>query len=690
MRSQRFLSILGPSSGLLRALLVLVPAGALAASTAHCGSDGGGGNPPPAETGGDGEPDSSDLDTGVTDAADAADAGPTVACTKQPVFHPPVHVNHNPDSLRRVANAGMVQLDDGRIMVAMLEAVDTGSRYGVWARTVDPATGKAAEDERLDVDADALVEGSAFQIFSLGGGAVAVRYGDGHVKVWSKGKWSPDLASVMTLAAGDGVGWLTAPSGQVLVTRTKSTAPYGEATVYRPDEGGAKGSWSPPQPLDLDAATSRPRIDRLLLPDGRFLVMIWQGGGGPALRIRSVSGSWSTPFAKAEIGPTDAAPSYALLDDGSIVLVALEGTGDTRRAVTSTWTATGGWTTARLLSKPTAETNGVIPASGQPFLFQVSGNEVEFVAWVAACAGPAADCTFKAVTRRYSGGTWKDPVDLAIGDATRTGAGGTMVVALEGGLPLVARVAEPATAAELRVRTDGGDFKPKVNLTGDSPYFGGNTRIEPRFYGGWQGIWTLARRDNAPEGGSVTPLPVAIGKIDPAAGKVTWGLLTAGAYELRGFPGGTYPYALGSGGFAVGADNATDGTNASPIIAYVSPSGGSPESAPAMSSDESRARFVNVPRTPPRLDRDRSAIYVASGDLASPSSGTRLRAYAWNGVGPTVPKILEGASRAPRTLADGLLTYGCGGAILYAVDPTDGSHALELVFVKEEPVAGGG
>ncbi|MBI2395426.1 MAG: hypothetical protein HYV09_38005 [Deltaproteobacteria bacterium] len=672
---------------------MLVPAGALAASTAHCGGGDGGSPAPPAETGGDTEVDSSDIDTGTADAKPDTpdDSGPTVTCTKSPVFHPAVRVNHNPDSLRRVANAGMVRLDDGRIMVAMLEAVDTGSRYGVWARTVDPATGKAAEDERLDLDADGLVEGSRFQILALGGGAVAVRYGDGHVKVWSKNKWSPDLASVLTLASDDGVGWLTAPSGQVLVTRTKSSAPFGEATVYRPDEGGVKGSWSPPQPLDLDGATSRPsRLDRVLLPDGRFLVMIWQGAGGPALRIRSLSGSWSTPFAKAEIGPSDASPSYALLDDGSIVLVALEGTGDTRRAVTSTWNATDGWTTARLLSKPTAESNGVIPTSGQPFLFPVSGTEVEFVAWVAGCAGAAKDCTFKAVTRRYSGGSWKDPVDLAIGDATRTGADGTMVVALEGGLPLVARVESTLMRAELRVRTDAGEFKPKVNLTGDSPYFGVNTRIEPRFYGGQQGVWALAKRDNVPEGGTASPLPVALGKIDPSADKVTWGLVTAGAFEMRGFGSPMYPYALGSGGFTIGVNSATDGSSSSPIIAYATAAGGSPEAGSAMSSDESNAFFVNYPRTSPRPGRDRSAIYVVSAKLADTSAtGNRLRAYAFNGVGGTVPKILAGESRAPRSFSDGSLSFGCGGAILFAVDPTDGSHALELVFVKEEPVAGG-
>jgi hypothetical protein len=108
-----------------------------------------------------------------------------------------------------------------------------------------------------------------------------------------------------------------------------------------------------------------------------------------------------------------------------------------------------------------------------------------------------------------------------------------------------------------------------------------------------------------------------------------------------------------------------------------------------MSSDEKSASFANVPRAAPRLNRDRSAVYVVSAALADTSAtGNRLRAYAFNGVGGTVPKILANESRAPRAFTDGALSYGCGGAILYAIDPVDGSHALEVVFVKEEPVGG--
>jgi len=692
MRTLRLLSFSGP-------LFVLASAGVMVL-TAHCGGGDTESNPPPDnDTGGAAETEGDAVGESGTEVGDSVAPDttpdtplPTITCSKQPVFHAPVRVNHNPDSLRRVANAGMVQLDDGRLMVAMLEAVDTGTRYGLWARTVDPVTSKAADDERLDVDADNLVAGSGFRVFAIQGGAVGVSYGGGHVKVWSKGKWSPDLAATMT--ASGGLTYLAAPSGQVLVTRTSGAAPFAQAAVYRPDEGGVKGSWSTPQTLDLEGMTGGARIDPQLLPDGRFLTLIWQGAGGPAIRTRSLSGAWSASTPKAEIGATDASPSYRLLDDGSIVLVALEGTGDTRRVVTSTWNATDNWTTARLLSKPTADSNGVIPSPSGPFLFSVSGSEVEFVAWVAGCATAAKDCEFHAVSRRYAGGVWKDPVDLGIGESGRKGAEGTSVSGLDGSTPLIARTNTARTQIEFRVRNDATTFKPSVTLGKDSPYFSDSTTIQAAFFGGWQGLWTATTRTT-----TATPavsLPTAVGKIDPTADKVTWGLITAGSFELRGF-GDSYPYALGSGGFTVGVNNATDGSSTSPIIAYIGAAGGSPEAGPAMSSDEKSAFFANFPRTQPRMNRDRSAIFVVNATLNdSTAPGSRLRAYAFNGVGGTVPKILANESRAPRyfptssdpTTGAGALSYGCGGAILYAVDPVDGSHALELVLVDEVPSSG--
>lgn len=683
MRSPRLL----PFSG---SLFLLLSTAGLMALTAHCaGGDDGNQDQPITETGGETEIDGSPGETS-TEAGDSATDTPTdtppvtVTCTKPPVFHPPVRLNHNPDSLRRVASAGMVLLDDGRIMAAMLE--DTGSRYSVFARIVDPTTSKASDDERLDADTDTALGGtSSFAIFSIPGGAVGVAYGS-HLKVFSKGKWSPDLAATMAINpfAGGELGYQAAPSGQVLVTRKGSAAPFVQGVVFRPDEGGAKGTWGTPTTLDLDGATSAAsRVDRALLPDGRFMTLIWQGGGGPAIRIRALSGSWSTPSAKAEIGANNV--SYSLLDDGSIVLVALESAGtDTMRATTSTWTAADGWSTSRLLSKPTADSNGVMPNTSSPYLFPVSGTEVEYVAWIAACASVAKDCEFHPISRRYAGGTWKDPVDLAIGESGRKGADDAFVSMLEDGHPVISRANSTRTQIEFRARIDATTFKPAVVLGKDSPYFGDTTKISANFYGGWQGVWTLTSRQNVPTSGAPTALPTALGKIDFGASSVTWGLVTAGAFELRSLA--VTPYALGSGGFALGAGSATDGTGFAPIVAYAPAAGGSPEAASVQQSDESNASFVGYPLTPPRFNRDRSAIFVVAGKPSDTSvPGQNLRAYAWNGVGSTVPSFIANQTRMPRPF--NVLTYGCGGAILYAVDPVDGSHALEIRFVDETPAS---
>jgi hypothetical protein len=60
----------------------------------------------------------------------------------------------------------------------------------------------------------------------------------------------------------------------------------------------------------------------------------------------------------------------------------------------------------------------------------------------------------------------------------------------------------------------------------------------------------------------------------------------------------------------------------------------------------------------------------------------RLRAYAWNGIGGVVPRTIGAEGRNARYFTEGLALYGCGGAILYAADPTDGSHTLEMVLVQ--------
>ena len=101
-------------------------------------------------------------------------------------------------------------------------------------------------------------------------------------------------------------------------------------------------------------------------------------------------------------------------------------------------------------------------------------------------------------------------------------------------------------------------------------------------------------------------------------------------------------------------------------------------------ADETAATFVNSPRTQPRPGGvDKSVIFAVT---ATPTGGTtggkRLRAYAWDGAGGVSPKLLANETRAPRPFAEGLGINGCGGAVLYAVDPADGSHALEMVLVQ--------
>lgn len=669
MRNARFL---------LLALPVLAALGAV-----HCsGGDDNTDEPVPTdETGTDdgGETDLSETtpETGTDAPPDAVpDAPPPVTCTKAPSFAPALRVNHNPDSLRRVANAGMVRMADGRIMIAMLEALDTGSRYAVWARTVDPATSMISPDERLDVDIDALNGASALEISLIGSSAVAVRYGGSHLRVYSKGKWSPDLAATLSFAAGDDLGAAAAASGQVLVTRARAAAPAGQASVFRPDEGGVRGSWSAVQTLDLDASSGKPsRIDSIALSDGRFLTLVWHGAGGPSVRIRAVSGSWSTPSAKAELGAADQSPQYRLLDDGSIVLAALEGGGDTRRVVTSTWNSVDNWSSTRLLSKLPMDVNGVVPASPGPFLFGVTGSELEFVSWVAGCTAPARDCEFSAVTRRYSGGVWKDPSPLAIGEK-RNGAEGVMVTTLDGGYPLVARLNTAKNNVELRVRGGTGDYTPVMTLAKDSPLFSPSTVVDARFHGSPSALWAVVRRETSPAGMPMV-LPSALGRVDATAGTATWAPLTAGSLELRGF--GEYPFVDGAGGFSVGAASATDGTTSAPVLAHSNFAGVSVDSASVIATGETSASFVNVPRG--YSGQGRSAIYVVE---ARPSPTTmRLRAYAYNGVGIGVPQVLADVARAPRYFSSsGLLLFDCGGAVLYAADAMDGSYTLELVLVR--------
>jgi hypothetical protein len=283
------------------------------------------------------------------------------------------------------------------------------------------------------------------------------------------------------------------------------------------------------------------------------------------------------------------------------------------------------------------------------------------------------DCTFKAVSRRYDKGTWGDPVDLKIGDDT-TGPDGLGVVALDDKTPLLYRQPADRTNVELRARI-GKDYFASQTITKGSPLFGSSISVSPQFYGGAVGLWSLAFRTDTSAMPSPAALGAAAGAISTSAGSTTWGVASAGGFEVRSTSLAA-AYADGSGGFTVATNTGSDGTSMAPIIAHFGPAGGSPDGTSVVAADESKAAFVAAPKTAPRPSHDRAAIFLVEGTASdSTVTGKRLRAYAWNGIGSD--------TRNPRKFTDSLLVFGCGGAILYAIDPIDGTHALELVLVKE-------
>ncbi len=688
----------------LLALVAIVPI----AWTLNCGGGGGGDTQPGTDSNVEDATTETDNDAGSDGGTDSdaviptdtgkADTGtdtspPPVTCTKAPTFTSPLKLNHNPDALRQVANGSVAMLPDGKLMVVFLEALDSGSRYGLYSRIVDPVPdgGKFGADERLDVDADNLTAGSALTLGRLGNGALTLQYSPGggpkRARIYSHGKWSPEVGGAMPIVDSDALTATDAPNGQVLVTRAHTSTPSATAVVYRPDEGGAFGSWSSVQTLDLDGGSGVPTVQGFALPDGRFYVSVWHGGGGPSIRVRTASGAWSVPSLKSEIGAADASPALRKMDDGTLVLVALEGTGDTRRAVTSTWNpADSTWTTARLLSK-TTDANGVVPFVGgraDPFLFRVSDSELEFVAWVAGCTGASKDCEFHPISRRYKSGAWTDPVDLAIGSPVN-GADGLSVVAVDGSTPLVQRTSSDTTSAQLRARIGAvASFAPVVSLFDSSPLFSATTHTNTNFFGGSLGLWSIAGRTNVPTSGPTTTIASAIGKIDPAATPPTnWGaVIDTASAEMRGL---SYvgAYLDGTGSFTVAIPDAVDGGSRVALLAHATSTGGALDVQRVQLSDETGASFANVPRFPARLGGvDKSAIFTVLATPSGAGTGKRLRAYAWNGVGSVTPRLLANETRSAHPFGEGLLTYGCGGAILYAVDPADGSHGLEMVLVQ--------
>ena len=684
---------------------------AAAALSAHCGGGGGsgGGDPPPGgDDAGDATADSpsgetlpetspgdAPADARVDAPADTPPDASPVTCSATPTFGTPLRLNHNPDALRSISNGALTMLADGRLMAVFLEALDTGSRYGLYARIVDPTTHAIGPDQRLDVDADGLNSGTGLDVGALANGALYVQYwptpgsGARRLRIYTHEKWSPEINPSSPIVESDTLGLADASDGTVLVVRAHAAAPSGAGIVYRPDEGGAAGSWSALQTLDLDAASGTPTLSPFVMPDGRYLVLVWQGAGGPSVRLRSVSGAWSAPGPRAEIGAVDASPAVRLLADGSIVLVALEGSGDTRRTVTSTWTEASGWTTARLLSK-TVDTNGVVPFIGgraDPFLYTVSATEAEYVAWVAGCTGAAKDCQFHPIARRYtSAAGWTDPVDLAVGTVT-TGPDGLRVDALDGETPVVSRTSSDGTSIQLKARLGPAAFGPLASILDGSPLFGAGASAAARFFGGARGLWSIASRVTAAvDGGTSTPLPSAIGKLAPGGSPAaSWGVVSDGAgAEMHGFSPFS-AYVDGAGGFTLAMNDAVDTTGkAYPLLAHLSGSAtATPEVQRVVLSDELSALFANAPSRAPRPGLDKSAIFVVNASVAlDGGTGHRLRAYAYDGAGAVKPQLLANENQSPRAFGQGLLTYGCGGAILYATDPLDGSHGLQLVLVQ--------
>ncbi len=684
--------------GMTRILAPLAPLAAAALTLSagtHCSSSSSGG-----PVAGDDAGDAGDAIADVPVVPDATpdtyvpDAGP-VTCTKQPSFGLAVRVSHNPDSLRNVATASVAGLPDGRVLVVFAEAIDTVGHYAIYARTIDPTTGLPAEDERLDVDADNVNAGPGLRLTTLDNGAVVAQWrgnvADGNrLRVYQHGKWSPEATgpgSAMPATDADAVTYAGAPDGSVMVVRMRSTtAPLSGATVYHPDEGGPRGSWSTPESLDLDGGTGAPFVRPMGRPDGTYVLMVWHGTGGPSVRTRSPSGAWSMPRARADVGARTAQPDGRLLDDGSIVLVGLEGAGDTRQVVTSTWTAAAGWTAARLLSKlPTA--NGVVPFRGgvaDPYLFTLNGSKVEFVGWVAGCATAAKDCEFHAITRVYDGTAsppaWGDPVDLEVGPV-QNGADYAQVVALDAKHPVALRGNVDANELDFKVRlTDA--WSPGSNLLGGpAGTFDGGNRSVVRFYGGTWGLFALAGINDS----MGKPLVSQMGKVTPSASPPGgWNPVSNAGSEMR-TPNPTGAYVDGAGGFTIASNDATDGMTTIPLLAHDFGGGSAPAIVQVISADESNASFASVPTIAPRdSGQDRSAIYLVSATpTGSTGSNRRLRAYAFNGQGTAVvQKQLANETRGPRAFPQSVLSTGCGGAIAYAVDPADGSHALELVLVQ--------
>ncbi|MFI5303060.1 MAG: hypothetical protein ACHREM_33640, partial [Polyangiales bacterium] len=515
-------------------------------------------------------------------------------------------------------------------------------------------------------------------------------------RIFERSVWSTDegLSGVNTFASGEVPSAFYAPDGRVILLKQRPSAPFLEGSVFMPDVGGAGGSFAPWAPLDLAGETSGTTISARALPDGSFTLLIWQGSGGPAVRTLSPSGAWTAASLKAEIGGLSVPQSSIILDDGTVVLVDLEpAAADTLRALTTTYTTDTAWSAARLLSKfgdaDAGISDAVLPNTGNPFLFAVNGTTVEFDGWLSVCSDVAANCTFHATQSRFTsgagGGTWAAPVSLAIGSDT-IGPVGLSVTSLGLDSPIVSRLKADGSAYTTRLRFGDADFSPIESMLAPTNLeFLPPVQNDVRFYGRSDNLWAIvARQQPSATTGVLGPAISALGKVTlTSVATMSWGVGVADAGSGPGLEGFdvSSAYADGAGGFTITADHATDGTTSAQLLVHGSAAPGPIDTIRILGADETSASYVSVPSTSPRASLDKSALYVVE-TTPTPGPGNRLYVYAWNGTATHATKLLANESRAPRAFATSGLTFGCGGAVLYAEDPADGTHGLQLVLAQ--------
>ncbi len=678
------------------ALLPLVLTGA----GIGCGGGGGGGGGG-GDAGSDATADTLTMPTTSDAATDATsivmDSGPPpVSCTAAPTFQAPISISHSPDKLRRVANGALGLLESGTLLITELEELDTSGRHGLFFRTLDTTTMGAMPsdpDQRLDSDGDNLSSGTPFNLVKLQPNLFALEYqasdGSGRLRAFWNGHWSPEMSTAMPFRYGEQLSYAVSPSGDILVSRAGGGTPATQAVLY----SIASSSWGAPQKLDLAGETGAPTTYVYALADGRFLAVIWQGSGGPAIAVRTPSGAWQAASDKADTGGLSTYPDVRVMPDGTVLLTALESVAsDTLRAMYATWSASSGWVPSRVLSKAadSGMTNAVLPVvhGVDPHIFPVDATTFDFVAFVSGgCTTPSSKCTFSAVSRRYSAGAWGPPTDLMLAGDT-AGAGNLWVYATRG-QPFLLRRAMDGTFAAIS-RQDGGSSFTAAGTPFDATVFPATLNITNfTFFGGQSTNWSFATR--VTPGGTMTPdmpNPSAVGQLKLGTGIISnwqqvqepsgafWGdISTAFTFEN---PAGELTF--------LGANPYTNITGPSLELTHV-PATGTLEEVHAVLNGGGEVSATAYPPSGALRSVDKGTLVEVAGNVAGDpdagvTGGTQLRAYAWNGNGTNVAKQLAKTSDAPRPFSQGVLAFACGGAAFFAVDPADGSHSATLVLAQ--------